>query len=314
VIFDVGRIVPHELESHSHRAKQSLVAVTGDGPCIWEAGGPPDYDDSAYHAWYQSAQAHSTLIHPAVDLAESESRVRAFGQVDGISALVSECSLGTGTWTRTVILLDVDQPSLIVVDSLTGSIEPSEWLLVWQGITSDWQPGENRPGTRERLTLPTIGAVRVSANWPDLRTSLPDCASPSGASPGILDPHVFRPTSNDVVTFFPAEPDSIDGLFESGSEGWRSRVGRASGRVFGWALDGELVVAGRVVVRCSSADLILWSQEDDRFRAVLIVEGSCEAEITLPAARVTLDGVTHDAPLDGLIRLEGSGTFVIEGT
>ena len=57
-----GPRVPHELESHSHRACLDLVLWGHGQPLAWEAGGPESYDDPAYHRWFQSPAAHGTVV------------------------------------------------------------------------------------------------------------------------------------------------------------------------------------------------------------------------------------------------------------
>ena len=57
-----GPAIPHELESHSHRASLDFVLWGYGGPLAWEAGGPVDYDAPDYHSWYQAAEAHNTVL------------------------------------------------------------------------------------------------------------------------------------------------------------------------------------------------------------------------------------------------------------
>jgi heparinase II/III-like protein len=57
-----GPRVPHELESHSHRACLDVVLWGHGQPLAWEAGGPDSYDDPEYHEWFQSPGAHGTVV------------------------------------------------------------------------------------------------------------------------------------------------------------------------------------------------------------------------------------------------------------
>ncbi|MGH3763389.1 heparinase II/III family protein, partial [Actinophytocola sp.] len=57
-----GPRVPHELESHSHRACLDFVLCGHGQPLAWEAGGPDSYDDPEYYEWFQSPAAHSTVV------------------------------------------------------------------------------------------------------------------------------------------------------------------------------------------------------------------------------------------------------------
>ena len=57
-----GPHIEHELESHSHRAVLDLVLDGWGQPLLWEAGGPPSYDDPEYLTWYQSGRGHNTVL------------------------------------------------------------------------------------------------------------------------------------------------------------------------------------------------------------------------------------------------------------
>ena len=57
-----GPQIEHELESHSHRAVLDLVLDGWGEPLLWEAGGPPSYDDPGYLSWYQSGRGHNTVL------------------------------------------------------------------------------------------------------------------------------------------------------------------------------------------------------------------------------------------------------------
>lgn len=57
-----GPRVPHELESHSHRACLDVVLWGHGQPLAWEAGGPDSYDDPEYYDWFQSPGAHNTVV------------------------------------------------------------------------------------------------------------------------------------------------------------------------------------------------------------------------------------------------------------
>lgn len=66
-----GPHIEHELESHSHRSVFDFVLERAGTPLLWDAGGPPHYDDPQYQSWYQSARGHNTVIvddaEPSVD-------------------------------------------------------------------------------------------------------------------------------------------------------------------------------------------------------------------------------------------------------
>src|SRR5699024_2624396 len=53
-VINHGPHIEHELESHSHRAVLDLVLDRAGVPLLWEAGGPPHYDDPHYQSWFQA--------------------------------------------------------------------------------------------------------------------------------------------------------------------------------------------------------------------------------------------------------------------
>ncbi|MFI6675806.1 heparinase II/III family protein [Kribbella sp. NPDC050470] len=61
-VINYGPHIEHELESHSHRAVLDLVLEGWGQPLLWEAGGPPSYDDPEYLTWYQSGRGHNTVL------------------------------------------------------------------------------------------------------------------------------------------------------------------------------------------------------------------------------------------------------------
>jgi len=61
-VINYGPHIEHELESHSHRAVLDLVLEGRRQPLLWEAGGPPSYDDPDYLTWYQSGRGHNTVL------------------------------------------------------------------------------------------------------------------------------------------------------------------------------------------------------------------------------------------------------------
>lgn len=61
-VVNYGPHIEHELESHSHRAVLDFTLEGWKLPLLWEAGGPPSYDDPKYLSWYQSARGHNTVL------------------------------------------------------------------------------------------------------------------------------------------------------------------------------------------------------------------------------------------------------------
>lgn len=69
-----GPHIEHELESHSHDAVLDFVLEQGGAPLLWEAGGPPNYDDPHYLSWFQAAAGHNAVSLDGVEL-DQERRV-----------------------------------------------------------------------------------------------------------------------------------------------------------------------------------------------------------------------------------------------
>lgn len=68
LVVNAGPHIEHELESHSHRAVLDFTLEGWRQPLLWEAGGPPSYDDPEYLTWFQSGRGHNTVLVDGAEL------------------------------------------------------------------------------------------------------------------------------------------------------------------------------------------------------------------------------------------------------
>ncbi|TDX03412.1 heparinase II/III family protein [Kribbella sp. VKM Ac-2566] len=114
-VINHGPHVEHELESHSHRAVLDLVLDGWQQPLLWEAGGPPSYDDPGYLTWYQSGRGHNTILVDGQELSTDRS-VDVDPLVDAnVLAVFSGRHHGNGLEQTRTIALVRESPSYVVV-------------------------------------------------------------------------------------------------------------------------------------------------------------------------------------------------------
>ncbi|MEU8221284.1 heparinase II/III family protein [Kribbella sp. NPDC048915] len=121
-VINHGPHVEHELESHSHRAVLDLVLDGWQQPLLWEAGGPPSYDDPGYQSWYQSGRGHNTVVVDDQELS-TDRGVAVDPLVDtGMVAVFSGRHHGNGLEQSRTIAMVRQEPSYVVVtDHADGS-------------------------------------------------------------------------------------------------------------------------------------------------------------------------------------------------
>jgi hypothetical protein len=114
-VINHGPHIEHELESHSHRAVLDLVLDGWQQPLLWEAGGPPSYDDPGYQTWYQSGRGHNTVLVDDVELS-TDRGVAVDPLVDtDVVAVFSGRHHGNGLEQARTIAMVREEPSYVVV-------------------------------------------------------------------------------------------------------------------------------------------------------------------------------------------------------
>ncbi len=136
-VINYGPHIEHELESHSHRAVLDLVLDGWGHPLLWEAGGPPSYDDPEYLTWYQSGRGHNTVLVDDQELG-TDRGVSIEPLVDtGRVAVFSGHHTGNVVPQSRTIAMVREEPALVVVSD-TASAEGHVFRACWQSI-SPWQ-------------------------------------------------------------------------------------------------------------------------------------------------------------------------------
>ncbi|MGZ0147510.1 heparinase II/III domain-containing protein [Kribbella sp. WER1] len=139
-VINHGPHIEHELESHSHRAVLDFVLDGWDEPLLWEAGGPPSYDDPSYLTWYQAGIGHNTVVVDGRELS-TDRRVEVDPLVDvGPVAVFSGRHQGYGVPQSRTIVMVRDEPTYFVVVDET---EAAQCDTYWHAL-HPWQ--ESRPG------------------------------------------------------------------------------------------------------------------------------------------------------------------------
>ena len=127
-----GPAVPHELESHSHRASLDFVLWGYGAPLAWEAGGPVDYDDPGYRSWYQSAAAHNTVLVADRDLGtERDATVDAVFHTPSADVFTGHHDGWGARHARTLLFVRPNDSApgyWFVVDMVEGN-DPWRWRL-----------------------------------------------------------------------------------------------------------------------------------------------------------------------------------------
>jgi hypothetical protein len=135
-VINHGPHIEHELESHSHRAVLDLVLDGRGEPLLWEAGGPPSYDDPGYLTWYQSGRGHNTVLVDELELS-TDRQVSVDPLVDtGPVAVFSGRHHGNGLEQARTIAMVREEPAYVVVtDRASG---PHSFRALWHAL-HPWQ-------------------------------------------------------------------------------------------------------------------------------------------------------------------------------
>ncbi|MGC4936522.1 heparinase II/III family protein [Kribbella sp. DT2] len=140
-VINCGPHIEHELESHSHRAVLDFVLEGQGRPLLWEAGGPPSYDDPEYLTWYQSGRGHNTVLVDGQELS-TDRAVSTDPLVDtDLLAVFTGRHQGNGVAQARTIALVREEPSYVVVNDSTPGLDGLErhtFRACWQAL-DPWQ-------------------------------------------------------------------------------------------------------------------------------------------------------------------------------
>ncbi|RZU24297.1 heparinase II/III-like protein [Kribbella rubisoli] len=153
-VINHGPHIEHELESHSHRAVLDLVLDGWGEPLLWEAGGPPSYDDPGYVSWYQSGRGHNTVLVDDRELS-TDRQVSVDPLVDtGPVAVFNGRHHGNGLeQSRTIAMVREEPAYVVVTDRASG---PHTFRAMWHAL-HPWQQVGPLAYAAERLLLLEAG-------------------------------------------------------------------------------------------------------------------------------------------------------------
>ncbi|TDD19076.1 hypothetical protein E1218_24755 [Kribbella turkmenica] len=139
-VINYGPHIEHELESHSHRAVLDLVLDGWKQPLLWEAGGPPSYDDPEYLTWYQSGRGHNSVLVDDQELG-TERGVSIDPLVDtGPVAVFSGRHSGNVVPQARTIAMVREAPAFVVVSD-TAATDGHVFRACWQALNPWHQVG-----------------------------------------------------------------------------------------------------------------------------------------------------------------------------
>jgi hypothetical protein len=163
VVVNCGPYVEHELESHSHRAVLDFVLEGRGRPLLWEAGGPPSYDDPRYQPWFQSARGHNVLLVDGRDLGtDRDVVVEEFGESPEAVTFTGRHRANGVPHRRQLVLVRTEPSYLVVRDTVEAEGHHSYELLLhapepWTEADGYWRTASIRVWVDDRA--PTAAAT-----------------------------------------------------------------------------------------------------------------------------------------------------------
>jgi hypothetical protein len=158
-VINYGPHIEHELESHSHRAVLDLTIDGWQQPLLWEAGGPPSYDDPEYLTWYQSGRGHNTVLVDDRELS-TDRGVTVDPLVDTEQlAIFSGHHHGNGVPQSRTIALVREEPAFVVVSD-SSPAESHTFRACWHSV-HPWR--EVEPLTYDASSADGPGLLLIEA-------------------------------------------------------------------------------------------------------------------------------------------------------
>ena len=166
-VINYGPHIEHELESHSHRAVLDLVLDGWQQPLLWEAGGPPSYDDPEYLTWYQSGRGHNTVLVDDRELS-TDRGVTVDPLVDTEQlAVFSGHHRGNGVPQSRTIAIVREAPAFVVVSD-SSSEQSHIFRACWHSL-HPWR--EVGPLTYDASSADGPGLLLVEVGDPSTTTA-----------------------------------------------------------------------------------------------------------------------------------------------
>jgi hypothetical protein len=136
-VINYGPHIEHELESHSHRAVLDLVLDGWGQPLLWEAGGPPSYDDPEYLTWYQSGRGHNTVLVDDHELGTDRGvSIEPLVDTRRVAVFAGNHRGNVVPQSRTIAMVR-EHPAFVVVSD-NAAADGHVFRACWQAI-SPWQ-------------------------------------------------------------------------------------------------------------------------------------------------------------------------------
>ncbi|GAB3814984.1 heparinase II/III family protein [Kribbella italica] len=342
-VINCGPHIEHELESHSHRAVLDFVLEGQHRPLLWEAGGPPSYDDPEYLSWYQSGRGHNTVLVDGQELS-TDRVVSTDPLVDtDLLAVFTGRHQGNGVPQARTIAMVREEPSyLVVTDSTPGLDGQHTFRACWQALDPWRQVGplafdttgpdgsglllleagdpettavETLEGTARRPDL-----VRPEARYEPLHTLALD--RDRGAFTTVLVPHTGTesPSVTVVRSWATLTIDHGHTVDRVGTNHW-VRTRRDAGEQLSWATGWqvrELADRGRPLFRSAAPVDVEATLRDGRLQLAVTASGRCRIWIRVGQdGEVRLNGVPVTTVSDEAgwadLTLPYAGRWTIEG-
>ena len=333
-VINHGPHIEHELESHSHRAVLDLVLDRAGVPLLWEAGGPPHYDDPHYQSWFQAGAGHNAVTREDHILA-TERRAASRHLTGAGFATFHGSHHGYGLpQHRTVISCAHLGPMLIVRDRAEQADASDEFKLRWHAPKT-WTPEDSgsvaEPScwSTPDLVLVTcghkhamvehLGEARLPGAYGSSEYGRLSTLTLTGST-GCFDT-VLLPRETETEP--PAISRSEDRLVVQGertevtvAERWvaqHTADGAGHRALLGWGVQ-QVEWDGLSLSVTSSIDLT-WECEGPDFTAVLTCAARCTVSIGGRLSALRLDGVELEPGRGGPgnVVLPYPGTWTVTG-
>lgn len=329
-VINHGPHVEHELESHSHRAVLDLVLDRAGTPLLWEAGGPPHYDDPRYQSWFQSAAGHNAVSREGASL-NTERRATGRHLVGAGFAVFLGSQHGYGlAQTRTVITSSHLGPMLIVRDRAASEPTGTDTFTLHWHAPTDWRAEGGQWSTADLVLLTDTSAHARAAQLGHAR--LPGEYGRAEYAP--LSSLVLSNATGDFDTVLlpreegpPAPPPTLTRsgellLLQRGAvqvtvaERWvgqHTADGAGRRALLGWGV--QHVDWEQLALRATSAVDLTWDADGAAFTAVITCAARCTLTLGGSVAGLRLDGIELEPSRDagGEVVLPYAGTWTVAG-
>lgn len=160
-----GPFIGHELEPHSHRAVLDFVLTGWGVPLLWEAGGPPNYDDPHYHDWYQASRGHNTVMRDGNDISpEHEATVDGFATTPLFDVFEGHHNGYSAEHRRRLVLFHNEPRYVLIDDSFAETDHQSHSYRDLLHSTHSWQEVDRSARTFKSSEAPGVLVIPLDPN------------------------------------------------------------------------------------------------------------------------------------------------------